>query len=610
MGFLVIFIGIFCAGVVIAQVLKKEVSMPFLPPYIFLLGSFISIPLLYYARVYIFSNLFIAANAWLMFIVLVYVYVLRTDFSIFKQTWRQKKYICVFIVLTAASYYLFNKCFTYRNSDFLIATNMYLDMGAHIPFIRSFSTDINFPFQIPFYFPSNIPYHYMFNFYTGVLEYGHMRIDIAYNLLSALTLSSLLFIFLDHARALFKRASVGLLAFVFFLLPFNYHFFTVLGGGILNLWRNQQYNFSSFLGENTAGNFLYINTYLNQRHLLFSLSLTLILMTYAYGIVAGQSRKDKRSLFILGGMLSLMYLWNMSVFIMIMVCFSMILILFRRKKQMFIIIMTALALGVLQAAPYVSSSTAHIKFSPGFLVHLIFSPLNLSMLWICNLGIGVLTILGGFLISNSFQRKIFFVLQPVFILPNLFQFTNDMFDNHKFFNFWFMFMCFYSAFYIYTLYKKGKVYQAFAIIIFCLSVVTAFTNIAVVKNDIYEQIPDYKKYTMMKSLAKEKYKHSTFLTNGEIYDPASISGLKTFIGRSHYIYLYGGDPNMRILQRQSVFNAKSLDELKAAVKLLPVDYIIIYKDPGIKNMLHVYPDIIKEGYEKVYEDNFGIIYKI
>lgn len=58
--------------------------------------------------------------------------------------------------------------------------------------IRSFSLHDNFPTQYPHYGGADVKYHFMFQFLAGNLEYLGLRIDWAFNWISATSLWSFL----------------------------------------------------------------------------------------------------------------------------------------------------------------------------------------------------------------------------------------------------------------------------------------------------------------------------------------------------------------------------------------------------------------------------------
>ncbi|MGH7246166.1 MAG: DUF2298 domain-containing protein, partial [Candidatus Levyibacteriota bacterium] len=185
-------------------------------------------------------------------------------------------------MLFLCSFWLFGKSFGYdtKTGSFLIASNIYLDFGAHIPFIRSFSLGNNFPGEVPFFANTGLLYYFLFDFFAGILERTGIRIDIAFNLLSVISFSFLLYMIYTIAYTLFKKKIVGYLSVLFFLLSSNLSFLTFFQkyglhfSTISNWWHHNLYLegqpiiLSKIL---TPQIFWNLNTYLNQRHFVFGI---------------------------------------------------------------------------------------------------------------------------------------------------------------------------------------------------------------------------------------------------------------------------------------------------------------------------------------------------
>jgi hypothetical protein len=132
-------------------------------------------------------------------------------------------------------------------------------------------------------------------------------------------------------------------------------------------------------------------------------------------------------------------------------------------------------------------------------------------------------------------------------------------------------------------------------------------HLLVVKNDVVTKIPDTKNIGLVQYLNKN---NSIMLTNGEIYDPLSIAGYRTFLGRPHYVFLYGGDPSIRLAEKENVLGGKNKQEIRRILKVERIKYIIVYKNKLVPNLFPVNIRNLNKNYKKTYEDNFGIIYKI
>lgn len=597
-------------GYALCSVLEKQIITSFKLPYAFLLGSCFSIPLLYCIRVFVFQDLRVAIAGWvLVCLVSSFLVLERKGINGALHVSHIIK-LLLFFLISFLSYFVFNKTFSYTNHTFLIATNMYLDLGAHIPFIRSFANNTNYPFEVPFFINGGIQYHFMFDFYTAVLQVLGMRTDIAYNMLSALTISSLFFVFLDFGKNVFKKKSIGFIAFFLFFLPFNYSFFKQLyvsHGNLLFLWRTNAYMSDSFLGNNTVGNFLYLNTYVNQRHLLFSLSSALIFVMILWNVYFNGKSTSYIKAVVLGVLMGLVSFWNMPVFIMSEIVIVMILVLSKNRRVTAVILIASLLTASYQVLQNQNMSHSGVFFNPGFLIYKNFSLQNLFVFWMFNLGLAAVLIFLGLLFSSKNHKKLFLTFIPIFVLPNILQFSTDMFDNHKFFNFFFLFMCFYIAYFIVFLYRKRGMYRYISAVLCVLLVISASTSVLVVKNDIYAEIPDYSYMRFSKYTEKAISKGSIVVTNGEIYDPVSLVGQKTYLGRPQYLYLYGANPEKRISIVTQLFSSNT-HEVSSIVKQNMIKYIVIYKGE-VKNPIKTSRRVFDRLYKVIYEDGFAVIYK-
>ncbi|MDR3238739.1 MAG: hypothetical protein LBT44_01450 [Clostridiales bacterium] len=198
-----------------------------------------------------------------------------------------KTYRPVLIFMAAVSLFiiwLMTYTFFVRDGKFQMGYTIFSDFAVHTALIRSFSFGANFPTSFPHFPDGTIRYHFMFQFFTGVLEYLGMRMDIALNFMSAaglISCSVLLYIF---ASLLTSQRAVGLLTVVFF-------FFRSSFSGLRYVYENAPYqsagsfirfilNTSSFIGKTSgeeAWGLWNINVYANQRH--FALGISLLLIT-------------------------------------------------------------------------------------------------------------------------------------------------------------------------------------------------------------------------------------------------------------------------------------------------------------------------------------------
>ena len=610
---LVFIVSIFLTGLLIAGKFFKQVNPIFTLILSFVFGSVFSIWSVYLLTILASGNILIGISIYIITaLVLFFVFRLQlNDQIVYLIKNISKKEIMIIILLFVSSFLIFNKSFSYdiNTSQFLITSNLYQDMGAHIPFIRSFSIGNNYPSEVPFFAGERLTYHFMFDFYTGVLEKLGLRIDIAYNLLSSIFLILLILSIYQLTKLIFNSKLVATTSVVLYFFNSDLSFlsfFKQYGFSLSSIWHNSSYELVS-LFPITYNPFLHINVLLNQRHLIFSLA---AITTITYLILEKKSQK-KHSFLFLSLLIGLLPFWNMFAFISSVIILIMSGVLgVMRKKQAFVILISALVISLPQLFLLITSSHSTILFKPGFLISDNFSIFNFLLFWVWALGLSAFLMIAGFWIANKKQKTIFIIFLPLLILPNVFQFVPNMFDNHKFFNIWILIINAFVAYFLVKLFRKEALFKVLSLIILFLITFSGILNFLVAKNDVYAKVADYKNNSFMSWVNNNLSKKTIIFTNGDIYDPVSLLGNKVFLTRPYYVFLYGGNPDKRLNERNIILNGADARKAKEILRSENIEYVIIYKKDFAPNLLPVNNTYLLKHYKKLYEDNYGTVYKV
>lgn len=599
---------IFLTGLLLSRFFIPDREKKLIIPDAFILGSIVSIPIIYLGTSYLIGSLSFSIAIYASFVMIA----LLVNIKKIKPSNKNFLHPLIFILVFIISLLVFKKSFSYdlSTSEFLIASNIYLDYGAHIPFIRSFSLGNNFPFEIPFYANGGGIYYFMFDLFAGILENLGLRIDYAINITSALSLTSLLFYVYSISRGIFKSAIVAILSILFFILPSNFSFFNfIIQKGIsvglpLEIWRNQTYINNAPFDKSLIFSFFNMNTFLNQRHLIFGIAFVLFAFFYFWD---SKSLSLKTAIFF-GVMIGLSFLWHGMMFVALMILVLGI-FLIKKQKEFLLVIIVASVLSLIQMLFVGISSNNLISVRFGFLIENL-TAISFIKFWILNLGIGALLILIGLFLSNRNAKKVFLISSLLFLIPNVLTFsTRFEYDNHKFFNLWVIFMNMFSAYAIFRVSKINDVIKYLSLFLIFIFISSGVVNNLVIKNDIYTRIPDYGKNDLMKTALHRLSPEKMVITNGEIYDPMSLIGKKTFLGRAHYLFVYGEDPSQRTSEREQIINGSDEAQRKEILEKYNIKYIVIYKDGFAKNEMNYNKDLIKQ-FKKIYEDKNGIIFEI
>ena len=201
-----------------------------------------------------------------------------------------------FIVLAVFLGWFFFYSFFYSNGRIAAGYSVYSDFGPHVALIRSFSRGNNFPAQYPHFPDGTMRYHFMFQYYTGILEFLGMRIDIALNALSLMSMLGFLSLLYVLAIKLVEKQAAGLIAIILFLFRSSFAIFTFFFDGTHYSSLSDVFdkiNENIFIGNTSHEDWglWNINVYANQRHFALGLSLMLVLIIAFLPLFRGMRQK-------------------------------------------------------------------------------------------------------------------------------------------------------------------------------------------------------------------------------------------------------------------------------------------------------------------------------
>ena len=104
----------------------------------------------------------------------------------------------------------------YKDGTLFIGNNEWSDFGPNTAIIQSFAVGHNFPTQYPHFSGETIRYHFLFYFQAGNLTFLGLNLPWSLNLLSVITLVSLLTLLMALGQLLFNSRTVGRLGAALF----------------------------------------------------------------------------------------------------------------------------------------------------------------------------------------------------------------------------------------------------------------------------------------------------------------------------------------------------------------------------------------------------------
>lgn len=166
-----------------------------------------------------------------------------------------------------------------------IATHQWSDFGSNVSLMQTFALGHNFPTQYPHFSGERIHYHFLYYFQAGNLEYLGLNPATANNVLSILSVISMLVLVMTLGVALFRSKVVGRIAAVLFFFHGSLSYIPWLyAQGTSNAWtaitslRDFLPSIFPYRGE-TWGVWSQV-VYLNQRHLASSIGIFLVVVVF------------------------------------------------------------------------------------------------------------------------------------------------------------------------------------------------------------------------------------------------------------------------------------------------------------------------------------------
>lgn len=489
------------------------------------------------------------------------------------------------------SFILFSFCYVFhiKNGRLYVGATVFSDYSPNLALVRSFSKSNNFPTQYPFYGGSDIKYHFMYQFFTGTLEYLGMRIDIAYNLTSALGLLSFCLLLYDLSVRIIKKKAAGivtLLLFFFrsgsaiFIYLFEHTNTEGLGTALNGLKENR--DFLGYTLHEEWGLWNY-NVFLNQRHLGFILPIAVLILLSFYDIFEegaktaetwtskeGWTPARPAGAVLLGALLGACAFWNGAVVISTLLMLFGFAVFANHKTDFLFAAVPAAALSVFQSKVFIKSGMTPVRFKPWFLSE----SAHEFLLYILFLsGFYAAGVVIMFFAYHGLKRKLLFS----FCLPYIFAFTvsmtPDITVNHKYIIIATIFVNILWADIITKL--SGKKILA-GILIILLTGTGAYdmrtvfirnkTNIAV---DVNADITKW--------LEKNTTEKDLVLTPRYALNEVSISGCMLYNPHTYYAWSAGYDTDKRTKIQDAIYTSESTSEAAKLLKESKIT-IIIWED--------------------------------
>lgn len=527
---------------------------------------------------------------------------------------RGKIEIFLFILFFIFSFWLMNKSFGYDMDvhAFRLARHQVGDFGLHISLIRSFSWGNNFPVESPFFPGVPLSYHYYFDLFSGLLVRFGLPIVVAFNGLSIIFFTILLWLIYKLPQIIFKEEKIiGVLSVILFIFHSNLTFVDFFKDKSFNfstlqtLWYLPDYIHKGPFDGSIISLFFTLNVFLNQRHLIAALAISLVVLYFLLQRLTISNKISIRWVILIGIIVGFNSRFHTLIFLSNLIIISLLFIYFKRLKLIWPFVLSALLLFIPHLRDILQQES-HQIINLGFLSDKPLSIGGFLYFWLMNLGISIFLIPFGFFLSNSKQKLIFLSFLPLFVLGNIFQFSFKIEHNHSLFNYFIILSNFYIAFVLVKIWQQKKLAKMFAVIFFFLLTISGFIDLLVAKNDYQFMLKDAPSNTFVQWINKNAGKNDVFLARKEILDPITFSGRRNYLG---FVFDMGNDIMPREKIVKTIFETQNNKALNIARKE-GIQYIVLPNSNIVDFNYNVDRAFFQKTLPVVYEDDQVMVFKL
>lgn len=566
---------------------------------------------------------------------------------------RLKKETILFGLLAVIITYMMFYVFYIKDGILYSGLTVYGDYAPHTAMMRSFSMGNNFPTQYPHYGGADVKYHFMFQFLAGNLEYLGLRLDFAYNIVSAASLVGFLMLLYQLALRITGKMCCGVVTVFLFFFRSGMAFFRFVWEHIQagNLLETLAENIS-FIGytANESWGLWNFNVYLNQRHLAFGLLIvTLALYLFMDWLEAGTAHEEKgfrwmknrffskegwksrnpEQALLMGLFLGLCAFWNGAAVIGGLLILCGFAVFSDGKVDYAVTAAVTIFFSWLQTKIFISGSAMSPQLYLGFLAEekTVWGVVK-YLFWMSGiffLGLAVLV---------WFMRRRERTILMGFLFPTIFAFvlmmTPDINVNHKYIMISYAFLAIFWAWAVCSLWNgkicrqmkdddvnlrgseksgilriSGKVVAV--LLVLCLSATGIYDFVIIVRgNGSGRRVTVNLNSDLTKWLAENLEKDDLLLTPEYSMNEVTMSGVMLYCGWPYYAWSAGYDTNYRAAQAVTVYTTTDSEELKKVVKQEKITYILFEEGSEFEQQ-QCREDTIAATYEQVYETEDGRI---
>ena|GEM_PF-3354214 len=499
-----------------------------------------------------------------------------------------------------------------RDAKGNLLSSVISDLPYHASIISTFAYDDNFPPVYP-YFPSKkLTYHFLFDFFSGILGKLGLGLGLAIQLPNILVEVSVVMLVYFLALRITKDKVASAISVLLTFLNGSFGFIEFFKA-FLNVPDEQKVKFLTDMGAysvwlpdkgyvitNIIGEFT-----LNQR--VFAIGVCIFIIV---SLLLISNKKKTRNYLLSGVLTGLLPLFHIYSFLAALV-FSFVYFIFYKDRNFALFFILVILLSVPQLF-YLQEKNLQttIRFEPGWAGRAdppYWSYINQGLLefWGKNFGLYILlSVLGAFLLKKDGKVFALFGLS-LFVMMNLFMFQVSKQNNIKFMFFVFIAASIISSLFLTKVIKKGRFGAAISILLISIMVIGGIQTImAWVEN--YDNILYYKNEVAACEFIRVNTAEDAIFASNSFRDCInSLGGRKVFLRLDSMALLDLGAHNINYENEEKQLRDMLMGDC-GLMKKNGISYLFLdSRNPNPVNL-----SFIESNFDSVYREGEFSIYKV
>ena len=443
--------------------------------------------------------------------------------------------IALAVIVIIFSTWVMTKTFHGNSAgELFVGSNNVFDSAFSLGIIRSVSWGSNIPIMSPFESEAPFFYHYYFPFLVATMEYFGIPIALAVNIPSIASFAALLIIVYFIPQLLAKQKTLaGWLTFILTITNSSLTFLYVIGKK--DIWHLPTYPFAGPFDGSVISLFVTLNSFVNQRHLAFSIALGLLLYILTWKLL--QEKKIRQApMIVIGAASGLLLLWNIALYPVVMVLLVILMISTGRWKQLMVYLVVSFTTALIINIPNWSNlATALIYLGgeaavvTGTVQH---SPTwNIGQYLWQNLGILPPVAALGFVTLSGRVRSSIAPFAILFIGECVLAGIGHRGFDQKFYSFLIIGINALAATGIVWLWKKRPwILRIAALVIFGAVTISGVIDLMPIKNEFAFPLIGKRIQSVISWIHSETPKDAVFVSYADMIDPVVFAGRKNYFG--------------------------------------------------------------------------------